>query len=398
MFLPETSCPPQFERNKMSGLHFACKDNLGSLARRLVITSVAFLDQKGIFSLAPLHYVAMNDDAETANLLLDAGANPNIKSESARGGNLQRLQLYLEHPNIDVDSTDDEGMTAFHHAAREGNVDCVKALRRADADPKGRVGITPSTPKSTSDKDRSWDQATTFHIAFYYGLSNALVSYLLSECSAEICNAVDAWGWTPLHCATQCTVSTLSVALLLQQTNIDLNPLDNRGRTPLHLAQTLEALELLLAHEGVKVMAKDEDGKTPLHRFAARSLEQHVRLMLNHPSIDLNAPDNAGRSPISYAAASGSCGVFKVLWDDPRLDRTIRDYENQSILEYAKDKKVHPSVIMLFQARKNIHRARLSPSAVLRNSAQFATPSRPGPALSFHLLLLKTSKTILMDE
>lgn len=74
--------PDPFSSSMMSGLHVACTYNLKSLAERLIkITPDSVINRRDILGHVPLHYTAMKDDAETANLLLDAGADPNIKIE-----------------------------------------------------------------------------------------------------------------------------------------------------------------------------------------------------------------------------------------------------------------------------------------------------------------------------
>lgn len=258
---------------------------------------------------------------------------------AARRGELQVLEKCLAFPNINIDAEDDEGMTAFHRAAKKGHFACVKRLREAGADPARKVGRprASSAPVSASGDGTipTWYQATALHIACAYGRSGPLVSYLLDECPVTTCNEVDAMGFTALHYAACCEVPASSLDLLLKHPKIELNlnPGCELG-TPLHMVGTLEGLKLLLAQDAVNIMARDKFQRTALHLFATCSREDYVQVLLTHPEIDINASDIAGRSPVFYAAVSGRLNAFQVLWDDSRLDRTVCDNERHTILEY----------------------------------------------------------------
>ena len=63
---------------------------------------------------------------------------------------------------------------------------------------------------------------------------------------------------------------------LLIAKGVDVNAKNNRGGTPLHLANNKEIAELLIAN-GADVNAKDEDGETPLDWAIRNSNWKHVR-------------------------------------------------------------------------------------------------------------------------
>ena len=76
--------------------------------------------------------------------------------------------------------------------------------------------------------------------------------------------------WTPLHLAVRIwpKEKRLETVDFLLQKGAEVDPIDSRGKTPLHLAAELGHAETarLLLLAGADVEAKDENGETPLRR------------------------------------------------------------------------------------------------------------------------------------
>lgn len=96
-----------------------------------------------LFEYTPLIFSAYQNNIETARLLLESGANPDLEDEegstalrwAARCGNTEIASLLLEKgadPNL-ADKND--RMTALHYAVFERNTETVAALLKAGADP-----------------------------------------------------------------------------------------------------------------------------------------------------------------------------------------------------------------------------------------------------------------------
>ena len=96
---------------------------------------------------------------------------------------------------------------------------------------------------------------------------SARVKALLAE-DAELMNATDTDGSTPLHCATWKGQQDVVACLLAAGANVNArNQNTHWGTTPLHAAAHANqaAIAQMLIDHGADVQALDLDGKTPLH-------------------------------------------------------------------------------------------------------------------------------------
>ncbi|CAK9276674.1 unnamed protein product [Sphagnum jensenii] len=161
-------------------------------------------------------------------------------------------------------------------------------------------------------------------------------------------NALDQFGRTPLHVASWKNKRFERVRLLLARPDIKVNIASRFGFTPLHAAARFacpKVLELLLADSRVIIDAKTEDGFTALHLVAEGSENYHphaggirpwqdrcqvVQMLLeaerqqrarNLP-CNLNNEDVLERFPIHYGVESDSVNVMKELlnWEDANIN------------------------------------------------------------------------------
>ena len=144
-----------------------------------------------------LHLAAKLGGLAFVKILLDAGANPNVQSQS-RG---------------------EVGQTALHFAAFEGNIGTVKALLAAGADPNTRA------------KDDG--EGAALHVAAYRG-ERADVIKLLIGAGADKNAALIGPELTALHFA--CKRGDQDSVKVLLELGADIDPKDMEGKTPLHHA------------------------------------------------------------------------------------------------------------------------------------------------------------------
>lgn len=175
----------------------------------------------------------------------------------------------------------------IHDAARNGYLETVKALLKAD-------------PNSMNARDA--DGRTPLHWA---ALSRQVsIVEALMTAQAEL-TAKDNQGLTPLHSAALGGHTAIIALLLTNHAEIDAK--NNTGHTPLNLAvqsDNVEAVATLLANKAA-VNTFCDQGATPLHDAASRGNKQMVRLLLDHQA-QVDAKDNTGHTPLNRASASGN--------------------------------------------------------------------------------------------
>ena len=152
--------------------------------------------------------------------------------------------------------------SAIHEAAKDGDLEKVKALLKSNPD----CVLSKGT-----------DDATPLHWAALNGHKE--VAALLLANKAEV-NAKSKSGGMPLHTAAFRGYKDLAALLLAD--GADVNGKANDERTPLHAAamQGHKDLVALLLAGKAEIDAKDKTGRTPLHLAAANGQKDMVELLL----------------------------------------------------------------------------------------------------------------------
>jgi ankyrin len=376
------------DSHQNTALHLAAKrGNLETLAVLLThpqLTTLFQIDATEKRGMTPLHVTAQAGHADVVDLLLEHKANPDHKDKSSRialqlaagNGHLACVDILLQLEDKDyVGSTDNEGSTALHYAARKCRMAVVKRLcafkhiiwlKDESNDTAFDLLVARGTCEDTQEfihiLEQSADGETEFargglplHVAARRGNMDLL--HLLLD-NGWKCDARDDDGATPLHIAVKFD-SHQGVEALLQNSLCDVKARDNDSRTVMHYASNPSIVKILLeagaendspdssrqtplylaAYRGnfevaeallgsepkPDVNTKDEDDWTLLH--AAYDSPSIVKLLLEQ-NVDPNALSNSGRTPLGLAIRYSYLGTAKLLLEahaDPELARNIQD-------------------------------------------------------------------------
>ena len=337
----------------------------------------------------PLYQAAFNGHKELVELLLEKGANPNMRTTTK---NILAIG----------------GTTALIGAAKGGHKEIVDLLIRdgADVDTIGaieflrKVEYTSTTKRAKSALSTHHDYTVSSPLLEAAAKGHKEIVELLIANKADI-NITDLTGVNPLMKAAReghieivrllvangadinassfqegATALFFALQKLYKPNNTktanflitkgaNVNARNLRGATPLHMG--LDSIEIVnsLIEKGANVNAKDDDGSTPLHtslvklkistglsryrdtieKFAARGYEVNVEslesatprhtkslvyLLISH-GANVNAKDKLGRTPLHLT--SNNVDLAELLIEKG-ANMNARDRKGQTPLDY----------------------------------------------------------------
>ena len=276
-----------------------------------------------------LHYACIHGDIVVADNLLKAGADPCVQDIYGNSpmhyacmyGRLKCLKRFIANNRnvmefLQVSNNTgctpfsvktSSGGTILHVACDEGDINVVKKLLEAGADPNvtDEFGFTPlmRAVVSTSESGITTDVVSSIITALCNSQCSINAAFVPSKPSDS--NVYYCEGSTALHMAIdEWTVNHLCVQALVDN-GAALDARDVRGCTPLHIASMLGRFELfiLLGPSPESYQIKDNDGCTPLYYACENShLECFREIMVQIPDdiCDLMKVANKyGDTPLS---------------------------------------------------------------------------------------------------
>jgi ankyrin repeat protein len=358
-----------------------------------------FLCQRSQTSLTPvgaLHLAATRGDKNILQILINAGAAINVKSDSgltllheaAKGSSAESVEHILGY-GVDIEARDNDNMTPLAAACCNvnGSDDVVRVLLSAGANisvldrwsycplhelarngrTKAALMLLETSKADLTLRTKFRDSALDFAAgsgdyelvrsllergastqsepgsdsALHHAVRSekdenlyAIVERLLEE-GCDV-NAQNDNGCTPLHSFLIVNKGKENIVRLFLSRGADINIPDDDGDTVLNcLAENSEASESmleLLLENKADVSLANHEGMTALHKLARSGLAAHVRILLK-AGANPSVKDKHHRQPIQYAAKTNEATVRALL--DFRAEVNVTGSDWPSPIVYA---------------------------------------------------------------
>ena len=272
-------------------LHNAVRMGCSAKAFQAIIDHGADVNAINKWNQTALALASMEKNIDAINILLNAGADPNIADsvgntclhEASRTNcSNEVLQSIIDH-DVDVNAINKWNQTALALAVMEGNVDAINVLLNAAADP------------NIADVDGE----TCLHEAIRNDCRKEVLQSILDH-EANV-NVTTKQIFTALMMA--CTKGNAGVIRILLKANADPNIVNADGDTCLHVTTrkgcNKDILQSLLNH-GANVNATNKLNVTALMIACTKGNVDAISALLN-AKADPNIPDAYGDTCLQNA-------------------------------------------------------------------------------------------------
>ena len=270
---------------------------------------------------------AQHGHASVVQLLLDRGKaridaeDPGSKTAlyfSVVAGHVETTkQILLRKPKLEVrDSARGYGYTPLHRAAQASQLDLVRLLLEAGADPNVH-------------ENHMW---TPMHEAAARGELEIVKELLNHKANPEV---FQDRKWSPLRLALQACHSHVA-EFLFDVEGVNIESLDIIGETPLHEAAYRGLLDMVqeLVQRGAVPERPNHHGTTPLLYAAERGHPDVVKFLLDSCNADINRIDRSLNTPLHQASYHGNVEVVKALLERG-AKKDLREFRGMTARELA---------------------------------------------------------------
>lgn len=258
-----------------------------------------------------LHLAAMIGEINAVRYLISKGVEVNARNDllhtplhlAAGIGHVEIVEVLVQQGNAAIDVFDARNQTPMHYAVNNKKLEVVKLLLKLGGDvnlARQRQGSMNLSPLHNAVSSSNYDERD---------LCLDIVRCLINAKDSKI-NLQDYENKTPLHYADR--LKTIEVLL----TREDIDPLikDDNGKTPFDYAKEGNRPEIIKALISNKYGAE----KNSLLHLAACSgdvelVNSIVKEKVGKEEIDIDILNNKGHSSIYLAAEKGHLNVVKLL-------------------------------------------------------------------------------------
>ena len=317
LLLKKGADPCFLDKNHWTPLHFAASNGQHKIVELLLSSKDPELVKKrDIDGLTPLTLACMNGRGQVVEQLIKAGADINKCDKqqwtplmaAAEKDHATVIETLLNSDANPLRTAGPQKQTAFLIACENGSIAAVKAFL---AHPK----VTNECLQMTDKKGKG-----PLHIATLNEKGHVM-KVLLDDSRFDV-NSVDERGWTPLHIACHCGFAVL--ARILLNYGADKERLTTTGETP-DQANTFtpmmlaadsgasDVIQVLIEHN-CSALAPGSDGWTPLHCASKNGYCDAIRVLLK-AGAKINEPQADGQTPLFLSSWYGKLDSTRLLLD-----------------------------------------------------------------------------------
>ena len=230
--------------------------------------------------------------------------------EAINNNDSQKVENFLNDPNILIWHIKDEnGRTALHYSVFKNNYEHSKQIIEKV---KKEIGLGSSNKLEKYINEKTDEGFTALHYAAING--NIKIIKLLKEFGAKI-ESVTNLGKNVIHIASENNQPSTIIYFVLNEP-LDIFSVDENGSTPLHWASYSGSVESVIYLLSLKanINAVDREKFTPLHLAVSKNREKIVRLLLRN-GADKNITNNNKELPIDIARKKNYMNIVELLED-----------------------------------------------------------------------------------
>ena len=296
--------------DRLTPLHIAVDKGDEAIIQKL-LSQKADPNLKDALGNISLH-LAVQLKRETKPRLIKGGtSNRNASAESYQSLSLQTVQAIIEH-GANVNAMNNRGQTPLWFACYDGQINLVKILLEAGADPT----------KTDNNSDSSLHSVM-------YGCCSAECAQKVIDHGAHV-NAANKDGATPFLIA--CSKAQAELVKLLLKAKADPNITDTDGDTSLHAAIAADCSEEIIQEiidHGAEINAVNKRGRTALLLSCFYRQMDSVKVLLE-VGADPTISDEEGFSCLQ-AAVDGRCSkntLQALMENGAQIDAKRKDGTN----------------------------------------------------------------------
>jgi ankyrin repeat protein len=211
----------------------------------------------------PLEFAASQNDVETIQMLVDAGATLHSKALCAAtlANNIDAFNLLLK---LDTETNIMKNVSVLNYAAQKGLTDFIKAMAPRMSD----IDIPSSRGQSALMDAVSHNHIESVKALLHFGANP---------------NFSGAAGWTPLIISVRNGTLEITKLLVEDVGNIDLDQEDKEGNTALHYAALYNRMEefKLLLSGGINYGIKNKGNLTAV-QYAPKYESLFIKALEDH--------------------------------------------------------------------------------------------------------------------